>query len=376
MNNQASSPTPSANSFVRTVIYAALLACFSAYLALPSAIFACVCIILFLICSYKISQNKAIFVGIFAVCGVLLFVLPIASLAAAISTVAVASAGATMLYSGKRGTVAYILSTLAALITAFSFTGSLTAALGVLSPLPAAIVLAVCSKKKASRISTICAVSAALIVSAAIPFLWAVISEYGTDAGNIINELRTSFSSKMVEVFRAVADMTGTKLEDAIDIDSLAYTAELVFTLLPAIIISVSNILAFFISFLHAVIRYSFGIAQEKNEAVFRLSSVSAWLYILSIVSFFIAFGDSRLALVTTFAMGSLNIILTPAFALVGAAFMLSPNRRRRKNKKLRILLIIAGVLYLGALLVIPVALNGAILTLKLNKTNTPHEQR
>ena len=372
MNNQTSSPTSSAHSFVKTAIYASLIACFAAYLAIPSSVFACVCLVLFLICSYKISKNNAIFVGIFAICGALFFFMPIISLAAAVTTAAVASAGATMLYAGKKSSVAYIFSTFAAYGVAYAVTGSPVTALKVLSPLPAAVTLAICSKKKVSRISAICAVSVSLLVSATIPFVWQLISEYGTDANKIISELRTGFCESFVGVFRTVANMAEVELEDIIDVWALTYTAELIFPLIPAVIVAASNILAFFISFLHAVIRVSFGFAQEKNEAMFRLSSVSAWLYILSIISFFIAFGDSRLALILTFVMGSLNIILTPAFALVGVAAFISASRRTgKKPNALRTLLIIAAVLYLGVLLIIPIAVYGTIITLKLNKTNS-----
>lgn len=374
MNNQTSSPTTSVHSYIRSVIFASILACFSVYLALPSVIFAAVCLVLFLLCAYKISANKAIFVGIFAVCGALFFLMPITSLASSVSVVAVASAGSVMLYAGKKSSAAYIISTAAAYGIAFFVTGSPISALSVLFPLPAAIALAVCSKKKLPRVTAICAVSAAILVSAFVPFVYGLISEYGTDAGLIINQLRENFSGSFVEVFRTISNMAGVKLEDIMDVSALSSVAELAFPLIPAFAIAATNILAFFASFIHAVIRHSLGMAQEKNEAIFRLSSASAWIYILSIISFFIAFGDTRAALIATFVMGSLNIILTPAFALVGAAAFLSASRNKRgkKNLKLRIILIIAGVLYLGVLLIIPIAVNGAITTLKLNKINAP----
>lgn len=368
MNNGTPSATPSSHLLLRTVIFSLIIACFTAYLAFPSAIFACAVLVLFLICAYKLSNNNSIFVGIFAVCGVLFSIMPLTLLATLVCLVASVAGGA-MLCSYKKSAAVYPILTAAVFALSLALTNSLDSALAVITPMPAAIVLAVCSKKKAPRVTAICALSVALLTTALLPLAFSVYTEYGTDLTAFINAAREGYANAVVDSFAGISEASGVDLSEIISETNLRIIAESIFPLAPSFIVSVANLIAFGATFLLAIIRNSLGEPMTRGESVFRLSSASAWLYIISLIAILIGFGDSHAARIFALTMGNLNVILTPAFALVGAAAFISAKKRGVAGRGIfRIILVIIAFMYCGVLILYPIALFGVITTLKLNK--------
>ena len=367
MNNQNSSPTQPVHWLLRSLIFGLIIACFSIYRAFPSDVLAYAVIIVFLACAYKICDRKSVFVIIFAICGAILGLTSPKALASIVSLITSAAGGAALLTS-KRGSVIYIGAIAAALAAALTISPSSETAIQILTPLPAAIVLAVCSRKKATRVSAICAVSATLIAVWLIPLAISVYTTYGGDVGSFIESTKSAYTSTFVEAFELFSSSLEVKLFESISKEILVATAELIFALIPSIVIAIANIISFMITGLNAIIRCTQCGGINIREASFRLSSVSAWIYIISLLAIIFSFGSSRSAEVLALSMANVNIILTPAFVLVGAAASISKARHKKGSGVFRIIITVIAFMYVGVLVLYPIALYGATTTLKLNR--------
>lgn len=369
MNNGNTTPTQIKVTLVQTVLAGLAVACFMAYLAIPSVILACVNIALFILCAYKLCQKSADFTIIVIVTVIMFATLSINSLARIISLVVSAAAGGAMLCGSKRSRAVFIIFSAASYLVAFAVTGSPIEAISVFSALPAAIAFAVCSSKRVPRVSSICAASITFLVTALIPVALSAYAEFGTDVKAFIESARYNFSTTVTETFNSMISAMGAEYAEAVSVDTVVSTAELVFTLMPAMYIISANITAFVASYLHMIIRQSLGKAPERQEVVFILSSVSAWLYIISFVFMFFSFGDSNAMRIFAVSMENLNLILSPAFMLVGLfSFIATTRAGGSKPSIFKTVIIILSFMYCGAFLLYPLAAAGVITTLRINK--------
>lgn len=369
MNNGNTTPTQTKIKFVQTILAGLAVALFMANLAIPSLVLSCVNTALFILCAYKICIKRADFTVIVIITAVMFAMLSITSLARMISLVVSAAAGGAMLCGSKKSRAVFIIFSAVAYLAAFAVTGSPTQAIAVFSALPAAIAFAVCSSKRVPRISSICAASAAFLITMLIPIALSAYAEFGTDVKLFIETARSNFSATVADTFNSMISTVGEQYAEAVSVDTLVSTAELVFTLMPALYIISANITAFAASYLHMIIRHSLGKAPEKQEVVFVLSSVSAWIYIISFVMMFFSFGDSNAMRVLAVSMENINLILSPAFMLVGLfSFIAATGVRGSKPNIFKTVFIILSFMYCGAFLLYPLAATGVIMTFRVNK--------
>ena len=369
MNNGNTTPTQTKIKFIQTLLAGLAVASFMVNLAIPSIILACVNTALFILCAYKICQKRSDFTVIVIVTAAMFAMLSITSLARVISLVVSAAAGGAMLCGSKKSRATFTIFSVVAYLVAFVVTGSLTEAISVFSALPAAIAFAVCSSKRVSRVSSICAASAAFLITALIPIALSAYAEFGTDVKLFIETARSNFSATVTEAINTVVSSVGEQYAEAFSADTVASTAELVFTLIPALYIISTNIIAFVASYLHMIIRLSLGKAPEKQEVIFVLSSVSAWIYIISFVMMFFSFGNSNAMRVFAVSMENINLILSPAFMLVGLfSFIATTRMGGSKSSIFKTVIIVLSFMYCGAFLLYPLAAAGVIMTFRVNK--------
>jgi hypothetical protein len=359
----------SKNKLAQTLISGIIVACFMAYLAIPSVVLGGVNIALFILCAYKICKKSANFTLILAVTALMFIMMPISSLARLISLIVSASAGGAMLYEGKTSRTVFIAFSVAVYALATAVTKSPIGSLAVFSAFLPAVALAVSSHKKATRVSAICATSAAFLIMSLIPIVLLAYSEFGTDIKGFIDSARADFTSGLSDMLNQTFNSLGQDYADIAVTAKIEPVAELVFVLMPAMYIISANVMAFSSSYLHVIIRQSLGKSPNRQEVVFLLSSVSAWVYVISFLCIILSLGDSDAMYVFLVSMGNINLILTPSFALVGIlSFMVSTRVNGGKPNIFKIVIIVLSFIYCGAVLLYPLAAMGVITTLRVNK--------
>ena len=274
-----------------------------------------------------------------------------------------------MLYEGKTSRTVFIAFSVAVYALATAVTKSPIGSLAVFSAFLPAVALAVSSHKKATRVSAICATSAAFLIMSLIPIVLLAYSEFGTDIKGFIDSARADFTSGLSDMLNQTFNSLGQDYADIAVTAKIEPVAELVFVLMPAMYIISANVMAFSSSYLHVIIRQSLGKSPNRQEVVFLLSSVSAWVYVISFLCIILSLGDSDAMYVFLVSMGNINLILTPSFALVGIlSFMVSTRVNGGKPNIFKIVIIVLSFIYCGAVLLYPLAAMGVITTLRVNK--------
>lgn len=211
--------------------------------------------------------------------------------------------------------------------------------------------------------------SGILIATLLVPFAITMRIQYGDEALNtfrtFIDEFKTTFTEAIVSLVQETfAD--NSSIAESLDKQTVSVLVDTVMSLVPAILIIFSNIIAFSAHTLSMIVRETLGTSLTEAESSLSLSKTSALLYI---VSFFVSlFGSSAsgTARVLTVAMQNVNLILTLSFFVIGitAAATLIRSDERRKGVMNKIILILA-VLYCGTFLIYPIAAFGVIKTLQ-----------
>ena len=379
MNNENQVPEKGRTSHIEAVIAYLAVGLFMIYSIFPSAIYAYGVIAAFLALSYRV--NKAGFT-ITAVLTALCFVVFSAvTLASLLSTISVAVIGGIMLTRPKARIIFIALA--AAVYAVAAYVTSPVEGLGVLTALPMAIALAICIKVKPARTTSVCAISAAFVATIVLPF---AISFYLTHGGGWLeqlkitaDELRSVLADETYKAFTEAFSNTALsdiKLSDTITPDITKSAVNLVFDLLPAIIIIVSNLVAYVVHAFSLIARRHLGDTPQIHEILFSMSKVSAWVFIISFVAMLVSFSDAELARIASLALQNINLILTPSFLLVGlTSFSISIRTENSKKKLLHTILAVLAFLYCGTFLIYPLVAFGVFNTLApaRNKRNTPN---
>ena len=373
MKSENQTPTPSKLTAITALIAGWLTAIFMLYVVFPSTVYAWATIALFLLCAYKISTKKSGFILTAVLTAIAFFALGTSAetLAHVLSIVASAVIGGAMLTEIKSGII-FIFFT-GAIYTAAALLSSPTGALTVLTGLPMAISLAVCARLKASRVTSVCAVSAVFLSTWILPTAITFYLQYGNEAAEqfklLLAEFRTVQTDTMVSLMSELfADSEG-ELSGMIDKETVATLVDTVINLFPAILIVLSNIVAFSAHTLSLHARERLGKLYGDNEKCFALSKVSAWLYIISFSAVLFGISGSETARIFTLAMQNINVILTPSFLFAGiSSISVVMHAPEGKLGTVHTLIAILALLYCGTFLIYPIVAFGVIRTLNSGK--------
>ena len=378
MNNENQTPIRDKTPHIETVIACLALGLFMTYSIFPSTVYAYGVIAAFLALAYRINKKGFTVTAVLTVLSFVLFTA--VTLASLLAIISVAVIGGIMLTKPKARIVfiaiAAVVYAVAAVVT------SPVEGLGVLTALPMAIALAVCIKVKPTRTTSVCAISGAFVATLVLPF---AISFYITHGGEwleqlkiTVDELRTVLAEETYTAFtEAFSNTTLSEfnLSDTITPEIATSAVNLVFDLLPAIIIIISNLVAYVVHAFSLIARRHLGDLPKLHEILFSMSKVSAWVFIISFVGMLVSFSDAEPARVASMALQNINLILTPSFLLVGlTSFSISIRTENNKKKILHTVLAVLAFLYCGTFLIYPLVAFGVFNTLApaRNKQNTP----
>lgn len=352
----------------KTLVLCIFAAVFTIYLAYPVFALACAVITLFLAGVY-LTNKKALLLTIAVV--ILTFVLTMASVsltATLLALVGAAALGSTLL-SKKQSAIAFIVS-LCLIYGVAAVLQSPIEALSALMPVPMAITLAVCSKKKLPAVTAICATSAVLVMTLILPVSVSLILEYGkqtiAEVTKLIDSVKTAVVDAVVESYGQLTDEAKAALPFEITTSSIKELTDVFFPLIPAFLIITTNIIAFCTHAVTIWIKNRVGAQISNGERIFAMSKLSAWVYIISFVTMLFSFSDSNLAQTVMMAMMTLNIILMPSFAFVGFISVVEAFRMSGgKIKPIHVILAVLGFMYCGAFIIYPLTVFGVMRTIK-----------
>lgn len=373
MKNENQTPTPSKLNTTKALIAGWLTAIFMLYVVFPSAVYAWATIALFLLCAYKINTKRAGFILTASLTAIVFFALGTSAetLAYVLSIIASAVIGGIMFTEIKSGII-FIIFTCAAYAVA-ALLNSPTEALTVLTGLPMSAALAICAKLRASRVTSICAVSAVFLSTLVLPVAITFYLQHGSEAAAqfkaLLEEFRTVWTDTMVSVSEEVFANSNDNLSEIFNKETVSALVDTTINLLPAILIILSNVVAFSVHTLSLHARERIGEIPQDNEKKFLLSKVSAWLYIISFIAVFFGASDSVTANILALALQNINLILTPSFLFAGissiSVVMHAPEGR---TGTVYTLLAILALLYCGTFLIYPIVAFGVIKTLNSYK--------
>ena len=210
----------------------------------------------------------------------------------------------------------------------FALTLDPIASLASLEFVPVALILAYSFKKKRTRLSMICSVSASLAIFELAILSLTLYTTYGTVGAETVRSLVTSIHASLTDsiydIFSAAA------IENLpISYDAISSTVAYMLTLIPAIFVTIYNIAAYLIQRTVIVIGRRAGAKDMiyPEACIFKISRLAAFLYVASYLAtvFFSVGKISMLGAVTE----NLIIILTPGLALLGVKDFI---RRRRER--------------------------------------------
>ena len=203
------------------------------------------------------------------------------------------------------------------LLTAAVYLGTALLVGGFILPLicfallPAGLILAYCLSKEISRVGTVCRVSFGLLLPAAAALLAWVFIKHGGNFSvipSVIENTRLSLTEKLGETLVQLE-----MLEISVDTDTMSDLAvSLFFNLLPAIVITTANLLAFM---LQAFTANLLSVDENDKERLmtlygFKMSTASAVVFLVFLILYavFSYEAEPRLAM----AAFNVTIILIP----------------------------------------------------------------
>ena len=377
MNNENTAPAKKPTSVLHCVIAGLIILLFTSNLIFSLLPLAAVTLMVFIYGAYRLCKNKKLLAIILLIVGGVLFVASpetidstVSLTAIYISLIGATAVGGALLCNGKRGVIIYVIFSVLAYTIAYIFTKSPIDALEVLSTLPCAVTFAVCKKKKASRVSALCAASLVFLASLYLPAIIATVSQYGADALKQISEAVSATRDSLIDEMIAASKELGGEGDSFYSPQVITAIITLTFNLLPALFITVSNAIVFFTQTCFFSISESLGGETSDEERAFELSKTSAWMFFISFGAMFIlGFFKGVTAEILSLSMMNLNLILVPAF-LVSAviAFTKTVKQRNIKMSPFTAIIAVLVAINFGPILIYPIAAFGAVGTIKRAK--------
>lgn len=311
------------------------------------------------------SRFVAIAVGASALLS-LLFVGSLIGAASVVSTVFIIGMGATAMLHLKpfvsvlMGIVAYGVSLI--------FAKDLIASAYVFLWIPCALLLAILLARGANRVTAICAVSAMLVAVSAVPLLIQLYSEYGELSAATFTAFFSDLRAEYLQAYLDSLFLLPEKMQATMTEELFHTVFDTIISLLPAILVITTNSIAFFAHMLSLTVCRKTGYAKRfpLKAHLFIMSKVSAILFIITLLLPILGLGNSDNAQVITVAAENINLMLMPAFLLVGGFGVIAFFQRQRGCLNIWVLLALAFLLlYAGGFVLYALALFGAFHTLR-----------
>ncbi len=229
--------------------------------------------------------------------------------------------------------LALMPSLLAYIISSLLLTGPVLA-LVALVHLLAAILLAYSFSKKLGRVSVICHTSLGIILTFLIGVAAVFLTFYGTDIsalGTAVETMRSFFIRSLSDAFSTVYTTLGVTLSSVDSAELSSVIVNTLFNLLPAIVIIISNIIAFMLQSIMTAFFIKKDTSREDAASMlsFEMSTVSAVVFL---TSFLIAAILSNEISVWSATAENISLILMPGliytavFALKVLLFSKNPS--------------------------------------------------
>ncbi len=385
MNNENVTPVKKPISTLQLLIVVLTISLFSVSRAIANLPLSAVALVIFAYGAYKLCKNKKLLAIILLVVGGALFVASpetidnsIIVASTYLALIGAVALGGFMLCNGVRGILLYVAFSAATCGAVYLITGEPTAALEVLRTLPCTVVLAICKKKKTARLSALCAVSATFLASLYLPELIVAFLQYGSQT---LDQLKTTIDTTREELIKeitAASKEIGGEGDPLYSPEFIRSIVTLIFNILPALLITVSNAVVFFVQTCFFALTENFGDSVSKEERAFELSTVSAWMFFISFgVMFITVFFNHPTAEIISLTMMNVNLILVPAFLVISIlAFTAFIKKSGARPSPLTVIIIVLVALNFGTFLLYPVAGFGAVSTIKKSSKSGNKEHR
>ncbi len=341
--------------------------------------------------SFRAVVGFALTVGIFAFLGTAVQL--VAPIAAFIAAVAVYSKIINMPQSLPAALTMALLPAVSVITVYLASRQGLGVALAIL-PVPVACTLTWCTRKKLSRVPAICRLSCCIslcVLAIALCIVYMLAGEISISAiRSLIDSARTALVAMLDGALMQMELLLGESLSALGGIDLSSFTKTLaasVFNLLPAIVITVANILAYLVHSLALSVEYGRVLPEtlakdspERREIAeqmsFDMSLVSAIVYIASLVLAFL-FVTEKTALYGT-AAENLLLILAPGLVLTAISGVRALSMQ--KGPSCLGTLVYIGLIFMVAslspIVIMAVALGGAVLIIMAHIAKHRHDSQ
>lgn len=377
-NQSYKTPTPEQEAPRAPVGTYILLSLIAAYLTFATVVAnsytSVVAIILILAYSlaFMRSRTTALLVGA-AVAFFYLSTGSISSVGAVLSFVFAIGMGAASLMHLKKFWC--LLLAVLACVAIWLVSGDVSAIFYALSTLVPAVLLWLVISRGMRRIPALCLLSAVFLAMILVPFAMVLAQEYN----GLSQETLSLFIEDVHDEFLRVTMESSQQLPEeyrAIMTESFFSSVfDSVLLLSPAILIACANIVSFFVHLLALALCRMSGRLRDISRKVlqFDLSRPSAVVFLISLVVMLLGLGTSDTGILISVVLQNLCIILFPPFILVGGlgVYHFLRSRPGCLNTWVIVVLIFFAI-YSGLVLAIPLALLGAIMTLRRKKNDDP----
>ncbi len=264
---------------------------------------------------------------------------------------------------------------LTACLLGFAITGEPTRALFALTLAPFAVVAALSLRLRLSRTASVAVVSAALLAALLLAMAFAVLALGGSLSADAIRDFVTSVKEMLIQEVAALAEAAEfSAVLSGVTDETVSTTVNSVLRLLPAMLIVPIEILSYLACLITITLRNT-QFPKEKLPArcrVFRMSPVSAVLFLVSFILSLLPAGKSDAFGIALISALNLAVILMPGLALCGAIRIFVSFRQKRAFSPI---LLIILCLWFSSLLPTILACVGAFGILRTEKARQNNQQ-
>lgn len=361
-------------SVTGALILGLILAIFSFNLTTDSVLLSSISLIVAIYGVYVTAKSKKLLAILLVVGGITMFAAPLETLDVTILTVSayacliggMAIGGVLMSRKGKFAFIA-VAAFAVAYAAACVYTKEPIVSLSALMPLAGAVGMAVCSSKKLPRTTAVCVLTAVFLAVSYLPDVILLIVEHGSAAMEqvraAIEETKTVLGEAMYEAAKAI----GGEESELYSRETVLQLIDTVFNILPAISVIMASVMSFISQSFFFSLSAAYGAAHTEEELTLSPQKTSAWMFFISLATMFITSLFSGYTMeVLSVSMMNLNLILLPVFALINVASIIRAFKQKRLAiSPITLIIIFFLAMNIGALLLYPLAAQGAISVIK-----------
>ncbi len=237
-----------------------------------------------------------------------------------------------------------------------------------------AVALAVLLSKKVSRVSAILGTSILFLIAIAVPFLISLYQDYGALSADTFSKFLSDLRDVALGAYLEGIEILNEEMRAAMTKELFHSVFDAILSLAPAFLVIAACVVGFFAHMLALSICRRSGYARTfpLQAQVFYMSKVSAIVFIVALVLPILGLGKSDTAHVISVTAENINLMLMPAFLLVGGFGLLALLRKFRGCLNIWVFMaLIFFIPSIFAIAIYPLAIFGAIITLRTPSLNT-----